>query len=82
MPRRAHARLKHKFSTCKLYIIGCSVFTRKRDRELSKIVPKASVGEFVGFTEGEHVHLVYVQHTQGDDSSRSDRRRVQSGLNP
>ena len=52
--------IKHKFSTCKLSIFGCTVSMRKRDRDVSKIGPRALEGVFSRFTKGEHVHLVYL----------------------
>ena len=40
--------MKLKFSISKLSVIGCTVFTRKRDKDVSKLQPKALEGKFVG----------------------------------
>ena len=40
--------IKPKLSISKLSIFGCTVFMRKRDREVSKLEPKALEGKFVG----------------------------------
>ena len=37
---------------------------RKRDREVSKLEPKALEGMFVGYTEGDNRYLVYVPNTR------------------
>ena len=37
---------------------------RKRDRDVSKLEPKALEGKFVGYTEGENGYLVYVHNTR------------------
>ena len=36
---------------------------RKRDRDVSKIEPKALEGKFVGYTEGDNGYLVYITNT-------------------
>ena len=56
--------IKPKLSICKLSIFGCTVFMRKRDRDVSKLEPKALEGKFVGYTEGENGYLVYVPNTR------------------
>ena len=40
--------IKPKLPISKLSIFGCTVFMRKRDREVSKLEPKALEGKFVG----------------------------------
>ena len=52
--------IKPKLSISKLSIFGCTVFTRKRDRDVSILEPKALEGKFVGYTEGDNGYLVYV----------------------
>ena len=52
--------IKTKRPISKLSIFGCTVFMRKRDREVSKLEPKALEGKFVGYTEGEIGYLVYI----------------------
>ena len=52
--------IKPKLPISKLSIFGCTVFMRKRDREVSKLEPKALEGKFVGYTEGENGYLVYI----------------------
>ena len=76
--------IKPKLSIGKLSIFGCTVFMSKRDRDVSKLEPKALEGKFLGYTEGDNGYLVYVrtQHTQGCGSSRCDHQGVRSGLNP
>ena len=54
---------KPKLSISKLSIFGCTVFIRKRDRDVSKLEPKALEGKFVGYTEGDNGYLVYVTNT-------------------
>ena len=56
--------IKSKLPISKLYIFGCTVFTRKRDREVSKLEPKALEEKFVGYTEGENGYLVYIPKTR------------------
>ena len=56
--------LKFKLSISKLYIFGCTVFMRKRDRDVSKLEPKALEEKFVGYTEGDIGYLVYVHNTR------------------
>ena len=52
--------IKPKLSIIKLSIFGCTVFMRKRDRDVSKLQPKALEGKFVGYTKGDNGYLVYV----------------------
>ena len=56
--------IKPKLSISKLSIFGCTVFTRKRDRDVSKVEPKALEAKFVGYTEGDNGYLVYVPNTR------------------
>ena len=51
-------------SISKLSIFGCTVFMRKRDKDVSKLEPKALEGKFVGYTEGDNGYLVYVPNTR------------------
>ena len=44
--------IKPKLPISKLSTFGCTVFLRKRDREVSKPEPEAPEGKFVGYTEG------------------------------
>ena len=37
---------------------------RKRDRDVSKLEPKALEGKFVGYTEGDNGYLVYLTNTR------------------
>ena len=53
---------KPKLSISKLFSFGCTVFMRKRDRDVSKLEPKALEGKFVGCTEGDNRYLVYVSN--------------------
>ena len=55
---------KPKLSFSKLSILGCTVFMRKRDRDVSKLEPKALEGKFVVYTEGDNGYLVYVPNTR------------------
>ena len=52
--------IKPKLSISKLTNFACTVFMRKRDRDVSKLEPKALEGNFVSYTEGENGYLVYV----------------------
>ena len=52
--------MKPKLSISKLSIFGCTVFMRKRDRDVSKLDHKAVEGKFVGYIEGDNGYLVYV----------------------
>ena len=45
--------IKPKLSFSKLFIFGCTVFMRKRDRDVNKLETKALEVKFVGYTEGE-----------------------------
>ena len=56
--------IKPKLLISKLSIFGCTVFMRKRDRDISKLEPKALEGKFVGYTEGDNGFLVYVPNTR------------------
>ena len=56
--------IKPKLPISKLSIFGCTVFMRKRDREVSKLEPKALEGKFVGYTEAENGYLVYIPNTR------------------
>ena len=56
--------IKRKLSISKLSIFGCPVFMRKRDRDVSKLEPKALEGKFVGYTEGDNGYLVYVPNAR------------------
>ena len=51
---------KPKLSISKLSIFVCTVFMRKRDRDVSKLETKTLEGKFVGYTEGDNGYLVYV----------------------
>ena len=55
--------IKPKLSISKLSICGGTVSLRKRDRDVSKLEPKALGGNFVGYTEGDNGYLVYVPNT-------------------
>ena len=55
--------IKPKLPISKLSIFGCTVFIRKRDRNVSKLEPKALEGKFVGYTEGKNGYLVYIPST-------------------
>ena len=54
---------KPKLSISKPSVFGCTVFMRKRDRDVSKLELKALEGKFVGSTEGDNGYLVYVHNT-------------------
>ena len=56
--------IKPKLSINKLFIFGCTVLMRKRDRDVSKLEPKALEGKFVGYTEGDNGYLVYALTTR------------------
>ena len=56
--------IKPKLPISKLSIFGCTVFMRKRDRDVSKLEPKALEGKIVGYTEGENGYLVYIPNTR------------------
>ena len=55
--------IKPELPICKLSIFGCTVFMRKRDRDVSNLEPEALEGKFVGYTEGEKGYLVYIPNT-------------------
>ena len=56
--------IRPKLSISKLTIFGCTVLTRKSDRDVSKLEPKAVEGKFVGYNEGDKGCLVYVPNTR------------------
>ena len=56
--------IKPKLSISKLSIFGCTVFVRKRDKDVSKLEPKPLEGKFVGYTERDNGYLVYVPNTR------------------
>ena len=56
--------IKPKPSISKLSIYGCTVFMRKRNRDVSKLEPKALDGRFVGSTEGDNGYLMCVPNTR------------------
>ena len=75
--------IKPKLPISKLSIFGCTVFMRKRNREVSKPEPKALEGKFVPKALERRLHCrrkripgVHTQHTQGDGSSRCDHQGV------
>ena len=55
--------IKPKLSISKLSIFGCTVFMRKRGRDVSTLESKALEGKFVCYTEGDNGYLVYVPNT-------------------
>ena len=63
-PAELMREIKPKLSISKLYIFGCTVFTRKWDRDVIKLEPKALEGKFVGYTEVDNGYLVYVPNTR------------------
>ena len=56
--------IKPKPPISKLYIFACTVFLRKRDRDVRELEPKALEGKFVVYTEGDSGYLVYVPSTR------------------
>ena len=56
--------IKVKLAISKLSLFGCTDFMRKRDRDVSKLEPKALEGKFVGYTKGDNGYLVYVPNTR------------------
>ena len=56
--------IKPKLSFSKLSIFGCTVFMRKRDRDVRKLEPKAMEGKFLGYTAGDNGCLLYVPKTR------------------
>ena len=56
--------IKPKLSIKKLSIFGCTVFMKKRDRDVSKLEPKPLEGQFVGYTDGDNGYQVYVPNTR------------------
>ena len=56
--------IKPKLPISKLSIFGCTVFMMKRDRDVSKLEPRALEGKFVDYTEGDNGYLVYVPNTR------------------
>ena len=57
-------RVETKLSISKLSNLCCTVFIRNRDRDVSKIEPKALEGKFAGYAEGGNRYLVYVPNTR------------------
>ena len=55
---------KPKLSISKLSIFGCTVFMRKRDRNVSKLEPKALNGKFGLHRRRQRIPGVRTQHTQ------------------
>ena len=55
--------IKPQLPISKLSIFGCTVFMRKRNRDVSKLAPTALEGKLVGYTEGENGYLVYIPNT-------------------
>ena len=55
--------IKPKLSISKLSIFDCSVFMSKRDRDVSKLAPKALEEKFAGYTEWDNGYLVYAPNT-------------------
>ena len=83
MPAELMRGIKPKPSISKLSILDCTVYMRKRHRDVSKLEPKALEGKFVGYAEGDNEYLVYVpQHTQCYGNSKYDHQGVRKGLNP
>ena len=56
--------IKPKLSINKLSIFGCRVIMRMRDRDVSKLEPKALKGKIVGYTGGDNGYFVYVPNTR------------------
>ena len=56
--------IKPRLSISKLSIFGCAVFMRERDRDVSKLEPKALEGKFGGYTEGDNGYLGYIPITR------------------
>ena len=56
--------IKPNLSISKLSVFGCTVFMRKRGRDVIKLEAKALKGKFVGYTEGDNGYLVYVPNTR------------------
>ena len=63
-PAELKRGIKHKLSISKLSIFGCRVYMRKRERDVSKLEPKALGGKFVEYTEGDNGYLVYLPNTR------------------
>ena len=63
-PAKLMRGIKPKLPISKLSIFGCTVFMRKRDREVSKLEPKVQEGKFVGYSEGKNGYLVYIPNTR------------------
>ena len=64
MPSRADERYKPKLPVSEFSICGCTVFMRKRDRDVSKLEAKALEGKFLGYNEGENGYLMYIRNTR------------------
>ena len=56
--------IKAKLLISELSFFGCTVFIRKRDRDVSKFELKALEGKFVGYTEGDNEYLLYIPNTR------------------
>ena len=63
-PAELMSGVKPKLPISKLSIFDCTVFMRKRDRDVSKLEPKALEGKFVGYTEGENGYPVYIPNAR------------------
>ena len=55
--------IKPKFSIIKLSIFDCTVFMRKRDRDVCKLEPKALEGKRACYIEVDNGNLVHVPNT-------------------
>ena len=55
--------IKPKLSITKSSNFVCTIFTRNRDKDVSKLEPKALEGRFVGYTEEDNGYLMYVTNT-------------------
>ena len=64
--------IKPKLSINKLSISGWTVFMRKRDRDVSKLEPKALEGKLWVTLKGTTDTWCTYKHTQGYGSSRCD----------
>ena len=50
--------IKPKLSSSKLSIFSCTVLKSMRDRDVSKLEPKAVKGKFVGYPEGDNGYML------------------------
>ena len=62
--RATRIGIKPKLSISKLSVFSCTVFMRKRDKDVSKLEPKALEAKFVGYTEGDNGYLVHAPNTR------------------